>query len=151
MYYQFLQSFLTTLFLTLLLKNGWPLDPLAVRWKLCLEEEKKDRLLNPLISGWAVQLSMMSATFPCNFFKLIIKLSDPVFEKRWIYPAFVLASVTKRYFLTFLKHLGFFDLQMKHTSSFSPFIFAAASLVTLILLSLSLVHLSSFRWRVFFR
>ena len=37
--------FWTTLFCTSLLRSGWPLDPLTVRLRLCLEEERKSRLL----------------------------------------------------------------------------------------------------------
>ena len=63
--YQLLQSFFGVLyFCTSLLKNGWFLDSLAVRQKLCLEERRKDRLflilqyLDGLCSyQWWVQFS----------------------------------------------------------------------------------------------
>ena len=56
--------FVLIYFCTLLLKKAWPLVPLTIRWKLCLEEEKKYQLLlifqylDGLYScQWWVQLS----------------------------------------------------------------------------------------------
>ena len=90
----------------------------------------------------------------CNFlafvYKLIVKLSDPIFKNRGTHPAFVLDLVSTRQFLTFLKHLGFFDLPMTNVGSLSPLMFVGASPVTLIVLCLPPVHLSSFRLRGFF-
>ena len=89
---RFLQSFFGLLYCcTLLLKNGWPLDSLVVREKLCLEEKRKDQL-----DCMGCTVINDECNFPVFLFKLIVKLSDPIFEKRWIHPVFVLALVTTR-------------------------------------------------------
>ena len=82
--YQFLQSFFRLLyFRALFLKNGWPLDSLAIRRKLFLEKKRKDRLLLILqyLDGlysyqWKVQLSGFCLQIDCQALW-------PNFQKPW--------------------------------------------------------------------
>ena len=109
-----------TLFLYLAFKEQMTPWSVGCKVGVVFWEERKDRLL--LILQYSIWMGCTVISDECNFpvffFKLIDKISNPIFNKRWIHPAFVLVSVTTRS-IEASRNPSFSDLPMTNTGSFS--------------------------------